>query len=720
MKRIIFIITILIVGLLSAICFTACSGSKDGDLTPMTPPAVPEYNDITVGKIAAVTFNGAQHTPKVTVKNGEVTLVEGTDYTLSYGSNKNIGLSEGKVTISFIGKYEGRDEMVERFDILAIALSEDKVTLNESSFTFDGAEHSPKVTVTDGQKTLVEGTDYDLYYADNINAGSASVTVNFKGLYRGYIVKKFEIAQADIDESDIAVSLKDTQKIYQTVTGKLVTPALKVLNGTESLTEGIDYKVVYTDNLYCNETLGKGVGTATVKFLQDGNYDFTGIEDKQFKFDFYSFENPHNKVLSAGLSVLEEEFYGDTQVSAVKDNESAAYKAVVKSDGLYIAVKANHKTAITIKSDSDQVTNIRHSTNIDFSLLGKSSVAKKQFFIRYQDKDIPYIAKYNNVEADFAVLRTHEITGGYATVAEVFFSKAKLLSMFGNASEFEKLFNMKLEFNSLGADVSGNVCVKPDTALVTPDGIYSCTSATAGVDFGEGIVLGKGISEWSSYGGYTAVDNGINAGDGKDSTGFSFRFKAVKKPSGIYALMEGAVPKIDVIPAGGLDPAWKERDAFSAFRIELAVRKGSVVSHAGYYYFGKETNRSLKPNTAANNPIYHNFKVVDQGASFGHGRYKVTVEAYIPWSVINISIGSEIVDITTGEFASGYELRFGGYWKVNSDELNSDDKLGIYTTAYPNGTKGNINESGVTAWGESNFDTKYYFDEHGEMASGLA
>ena len=718
MKRIIFIITVLVASLLIAICFTACDSGKDGDLTPMTPPAVPEYNDITVGKIDAVTYNGAQHTPKVTVKNGEITLVEGTDYTLSYGSNKNIGLSEGKVTISFIGKYDGRDEMVERFDILAIALSEDAVTLNESSFAFDGAEHTPKVTVIDGQKTLVEGTDYDLYYADNINAGTASVTVNFKGFYRGYVVKKFNIAKVDIDESDITVSLKDTQKIYQEVTGKLVTPALKVLNGTVSLSEGVDYEVVYADNLYCNEALGKGEGSATVKFLQDGNYDFTGVEDKQIKFDFYSFENPHDKVLSAGVGVLDEEFYGDTQVSAVKGDESVAYKAVVKSDGLYIAVKANHKTDITIKSDSDQVTNIRNSTNIDFSLLGKSSASAKQFFIRYQDKNIPFIAKYNSVEADFAVLRTHEIADGYITVAEVFFSRAKLLSMFGSVSEFEKLFNMKLEFNSLGADVSGNVCLKPDFALVTPDGIYSCASATAGVDFGEGIVLGKGISEWSSYDGYTAVDNGINAGDGKDSTGFSFSFKAVKKPSGIYALMEGAVPKIDVVPDGGLDPTWKERDAFSAFRIELVVRKGGLTQNVGYYYFGKETNRSLKSNTGTNNPIYHNFAVVDQGASFGHGRYKVTVEAYIPWSVINKSVGSEIVDITTGEFISGYEFRFGGYWKINSDELSVSDKIGIYTNAYPNGTKGNINEKGVQAWG-LDFDTKYYFDAEGEMTRDL-
>jgi hypothetical protein len=277
---------------------------------------------------------------------------------------------------------------------------------------------------------------------------------------------------------------------------------------------------------------------------------------------------------------------------------------------------------------------------------------------------------------------------------------------------------MKLEFNSLGQDVSGNVCIKPDKALVTPDGIYSCSSKVAGLDLGEGIILGKGIDDWSNYGGYTAVDNGVNAGNGKDSTDFKFSFKAVKKASGIYALMEGAFPKIDVIPAGGIDPSWKERDAFSAFRIELVVRNGSSTTNAGYYYFGKETNRSLKSNTGANNPIYHNFLVEDQGVALGHGRYKVTIEAYIPWSVINKSIGSEIVDVETGEFISGYEFRFGAYWKINSDELESSEKTTVYTNSYLNGTTGNVKEKNVEAWG-LDFETKYYFDEDGEMVSGL-
>jgi hypothetical protein len=39
--------------------------------------------------------------PAVTIKNGNITLKTGTDYTLKYWNNKNIGF--GKVTIAFIG-----------------------------------------------------------------------------------------------------------------------------------------------------------------------------------------------------------------------------------------------------------------------------------------------------------------------------------------------------------------------------------------------------------------------------------------------------------------------------------------------------------------------------------------------------------------------------------------------------------------------------------------
>ena len=47
-----------------------------------------------------------------------------------------------------------------------------------------------------GYEQLTEGTDYDVTYRDNINAGTATVIVTFKGDYTGTLEKNFTIIKA--------------------------------------------------------------------------------------------------------------------------------------------------------------------------------------------------------------------------------------------------------------------------------------------------------------------------------------------------------------------------------------------------------------------------------------------------------------------------------------------------------------------------------------------
>ena len=59
--------------------------------------------------------------------------------------------------------------------------------------TYTGDAIIPALTVTDGGTALVEGTDYTAACTDNVNAGTAQVTVTFRGNYTGTIVKTFTI-----------------------------------------------------------------------------------------------------------------------------------------------------------------------------------------------------------------------------------------------------------------------------------------------------------------------------------------------------------------------------------------------------------------------------------------------------------------------------------------------------------------------------------------------
>ncbi len=82
-------------------------------------------------------------------------------------------------------------------DSVPIDLSDAAVMLDPTnSFVYNGARHEPDATVTLDGVTLREGTDYELSYANNINAGEATVTITGKGAYTGTVTKKFSILKA--------------------------------------------------------------------------------------------------------------------------------------------------------------------------------------------------------------------------------------------------------------------------------------------------------------------------------------------------------------------------------------------------------------------------------------------------------------------------------------------------------------------------------------------
>ncbi|MDR0791578.1 MAG: hypothetical protein LBE47_03455, partial [Methanomassiliicoccaceae archaeon] len=63
------------------------------------------------------------------------------------------------------------------------------------SFTYSGSPRTPTPSVT-YKGTVLSGADFDYVYANNTNAGKATVTISFKGNYSGHVDINFEIAKA--------------------------------------------------------------------------------------------------------------------------------------------------------------------------------------------------------------------------------------------------------------------------------------------------------------------------------------------------------------------------------------------------------------------------------------------------------------------------------------------------------------------------------------------
>ena len=143
------------------------------------------------------TYDGKAKKPTVIVKDGAIVLKEGTDYTVAYSNNINIGTA--RVTVTGKGNYTGT--VTKEFMITNAAppeqgvknLSQCTIKLSKSSYAYDGKAKKPTVTVKDGAAALKEGTDYTATYSNNINAGTAKVTVTGKGNYKGTVTKNFTI-----------------------------------------------------------------------------------------------------------------------------------------------------------------------------------------------------------------------------------------------------------------------------------------------------------------------------------------------------------------------------------------------------------------------------------------------------------------------------------------------------------------------------------------------
>ncbi|MBR3243356.1 MAG: hypothetical protein IKF90_11785 [Parasporobacterium sp.] len=215
------------------------------------------------------TYNGNVRTPKPTVytdSSKTKKLNPETDYDVTYSSGrKNVGTYKVKVTLK--GKYSGSAET--SFKIVAKSIASATVSVPKTSYAYTGKEIKPTVTVKDGTKKLVSGTDYTVNYTNNKNVGTATVTVTGKGNYKGTAKTTFKITKA-ILKTQITIP-----KSAYTYTGSAIKPTVTVKDGTKKLTVGTNYTVKYTNN--------KNVGTATITITGKGYY--TGTATKTFKIN---------------------------------------------------------------------------------------------------------------------------------------------------------------------------------------------------------------------------------------------------------------------------------------------------------------------------------------------------------------------------------------------------------------------------------------------------
>ena len=202
-------------------------------------------------------------------------LEKGTDYKLVYSDNINVGTATVKVI--GMGDYKGCDltfiyKITEScgYNGFYVENASDKSDLGSVKWTGDPIRKNPGIIrCSHCKKELTEGTDYELKHKNNIDPGTATVTVKGIGKYKGY-AQSFTYT---IEHRTFHLNHHQNHDNIGTVkwTGKEVNylPENIVSDHNETVLEKEkDYKVEYTDNIE--------PGTASIKII--GINDYKGCE----------------------------------------------------------------------------------------------------------------------------------------------------------------------------------------------------------------------------------------------------------------------------------------------------------------------------------------------------------------------------------------------------------------------------------------------------------
>lgn len=172
---------------------------------------------VTINNPTDKTYTGSPCVQGVSVKDSEAKLTV-DDISVTYENNINVGTA----TIIYTGKNNYTGEIRKNFKITEASITDDMIA-NIPSVTYNTRAHTPDVTVTfEGStfegSTLEAGKDYDVAYTNNINAGTATVTVTGKGNFTGTASKTFTINKAGLTLNPCTISELCTETDLKTRT----------------------------------------------------------------------------------------------------------------------------------------------------------------------------------------------------------------------------------------------------------------------------------------------------------------------------------------------------------------------------------------------------------------------------------------------------------------------------------------------------------------------
>ena len=248
-----------------------------GKVTVTVKRATIPEEQVTVKQKGTLTYNGSEQVAEVEITGAEGLGTISLQYAVAdyYGHNSTVpaftdaGTHQVHYTV-----YSQNYDIPSGYFTVTIepkTVTDPTVIVNGGPFTYnDGSEIKPAVTVKDGE-TEISDREYTVSYRDNINAGTATVTIMDKegGNYvLGTVSETFAIGKADAGVKTAPAA----QTLTYNGNGQQLVTAGEALGGT--MVYSLEETGAYTDTI----PTGIAAGEYTVWYKVEGDSNHNGTE----------------------------------------------------------------------------------------------------------------------------------------------------------------------------------------------------------------------------------------------------------------------------------------------------------------------------------------------------------------------------------------------------------------------------------------------------------
>lgn len=265
-------------------CKKATYTGKNITLTPAWYDAVNKvYLEVKDGKVTTVEVDKNE---VYTVKIGKEYLVADRDFAVEYSHALEAG--KATMTIKGIGAYSGSKAVT--FQIAGFQMTQKNLSVLggfESTLSYTGAAVTQsgmklQVSMPDETRTLVYGKDYKLSYKNNVNKGTATVTVMAlpKSGLTGNVAMRYKIAEVDLNSSGVSGASGVFNAEYDKA-GANINDKIAMTYQGRNLVAGRDYTVAYRNNKAVASAYESKAPCAVVK----GKGNFKGTKEVYFNIE---------------------------------------------------------------------------------------------------------------------------------------------------------------------------------------------------------------------------------------------------------------------------------------------------------------------------------------------------------------------------------------------------------------------------------------------------